>query len=168
MRQVLERIATGESPLYITGKAGTGKSSLLRHIQNQSNGRLAVVAPTGVAAVNARGVTVHSFFGFPAKLLSDHTFHRNESVSQLCECLDAVIIDEVSMVRADLLDAIESTLRNYRNPAKPFGGVQVIMFGDLGQLPPVVSDEGSKFHFADIYPSLFFLTHLRFDMPRQQ
>ena len=79
-----------------------------------------------------------------------------------------MIIDEVSMVRADLLDAIESTLRNYRNPAKPFGGVQVIMFGDLGQLPPVVSDEGSKFHFADIYPSLFFLTHLRFDMPRQQ
>ena len=162
MQQVLIQVASGNSPLFITGKAGTGKSSLLRHIKSQSNGRLAVVAPTGIAAMNARGATVHSLFRFPPRLLSQHNFRRNEIVAQVCDCIDTLVIDEVSMVRADLMDAIEATLRAYKDNSKPFGGTQIIMFGDLGQLPPVVADEGTKYHFTEVYESRFFFDALAF------
>ena len=140
--------------LFLTGKAGTGKTTFLHHIANTVNKRCVVVAPTGVAAVNASGVTIHSFFQLPLcpylpdvkELVTEYqmpdryTQLRKEKIN-IIRTLDLLIIDEISMVRADLLDAIDMTLRRYRRNSKPFGGVQLLMIGDVQQLPPVVTDE---------------------------
>lgn len=129
--------------IFLTGKAGTGKTTFLRHLSQHSPKRMAIVAPTGVAAINAGGVTIHSFFQLPfspfipgAKLRTDYTM-RKERI-RILRTLDLLVIDEISMVRADLLDAIDATLRHFRRNDFPFGGVQLVMIGDLQQLPPVV------------------------------
>jgi len=134
----LERFESGDD-LFITGRAGTGKSTLLSLIRRTTRRNVAVLAPTGVAALNVRGQTVHSFFGFPGKLLRPEDIRKKRNRS-LYTRLDTLIIDEVSMVRADLLDRVDDFLRlNRERPDERFGGVQVVLFGDLFQLPPVVA-----------------------------
>ena len=136
---------TGKS-MFLTGKAGTGKTTFLRKVMQESTKRMIIVAPTGVAAINAGGVTIHSFFQLPlspyvpdSKIKSKFDFGKEKR--KILRTIDMLIIDEISMVRSDLLDAIDSVLRRYRNRGKPFGGVQLLMIGDLQQLTPVVTNE---------------------------
>ncbi|NDW12774.1 helicase [Bacteroides sp. 214] len=145
-RQCIE--STG-SHLFLTGKAGTGKTTFLKRLKEETPKRMIVVAPTGIAAINAGGVTIHSFFQLPlAPYIPETTFTSNvaapfkfgkEKIS-IIRSMDLLVIDEVSMVRADLLDAIDAVLRRYRDRYKPFGGVQLLMIGDLQQLAPVVKE----------------------------
>lgn len=130
--------------IFLTGKAGTGKTTFLRMVTERSCKRMVVVAPTGVAAINAGGVTIHSFFQLPLSPFLPHTtiknkFNFSKNKINIIRTLDLLIIDEISMVRSDLLDAIDSVLRRYRHKDKPFGGVQLLMIGDLQQLTPVVT-----------------------------
>ena len=136
---------TGHS-IFLTGKAGTGKTTFLRTLKQKSSKRLVVVAPTGVAAINAGGVTIHSFFQLPfspfvpdAHIKSRFDFSKEKR--KIIRTLDLLVIDEISMVRCDVLDAIDSVLRRFRDHAKPFGGVQLLLIGDLQQLTPVVTHE---------------------------
>ena len=139
---------TGRS-IFLTGKAGTGKTTFLKTVVQHSRKRPIVVAPTGVAAINAGGVTIHSFFQLPfspyvpgAKVESKFDFGREKR--KIIASIDLLIIDEISMVRADLLDAIDSVLRRFRDRYQPFGGVQLLMIGDLAQLTPVVTPEDEQ------------------------
>lgn len=134
--------------LFLTGKAGTGKTTFLRRLREQSPKRMVVLAPTGIAAINAGGVTIHSFFQLsfapfvPDTTLNSAQIHYriNKEKRNIIRSMDLLVIDEISMVRADLLDAVDATLRRYRDREKPFGGVQLLMIGDLQQLAPVVKD----------------------------
>jgi hypothetical protein len=135
--------------VFLTGKAGTGKTTFLHKLKMNSLKRLVVVAPTGVAAINAKGVTIHSFFQMPFGPIFPDTdlnnaggFNRKFSKTKIniIKSMDLLVIDEISMVRADLLDGIDRTLRRFRNRSKVFGGVQVLMIGDLQQLSPVIKD----------------------------
>ena len=134
--------------LFLTGKAGTGKTTFLRRLREQSPKRMVVLAPTGIAAINAGGVTIHSFFQLSfAPFVPDTTlnpaqihYRINKEKRNIIRSMDLLVIDEISMVRADLLDAVDATLRRYRDREKPFGGVQLLMIGDLQQLAPVVKD----------------------------
>ncbi len=136
-------------PLFITGKAGTGKTTFLRKLREQTPKNMAVVAPTGVAAINAGGMTIHSFFQLPVRTLiptpqSYKQLFAEQRLTQrkrnLIYHLEMLVIDEISMVRADVLDAIDQVLRRYKyRKDQPFGGVQVVMIGDLFQLSPVVT-----------------------------
>ena len=139
---------TGRS-IFLTGKAGTGKTTFLKAVVEKSRKRSIVVAPTGVAAINAGGMTIHSFFQLPlspfvpeAQIKSKFDFGREKR--KIISSIDLLIIDEISMVRADLLDAIDSVLRRYRDRYQPFGGVQLLMIGDLAQLTPVVTPEDER------------------------
>ena len=139
---------TGRS-IFLTGKAGTGKTTFLKTVVEKSRKRSIVVAPTGVAAINAGGVTIHSFFQLPftpfvpgAKVESKFDFGREKR--KILASIDLLIIDEISMVRADLLDAIDSVLRRFRDHYLPFGGVQLLMIGDLAQLTPVVTPDDEQ------------------------
>lgn len=158
---------TGVS-VFLTGKAGTGKTTFLKEIVRQTSKRFAVVAPTGVAAINAGGVTIHSFFQLPLcpylpdvkELVTEYQMPermrslRKERV-KILRTLDLLIIDEISMVRADILDAIDDILKRYRRNDKPFGGVQLLMIGDIQQLPPVVRESERPF-MEQVYSSPFF------------
>jgi hypothetical protein len=149
--------------IFLTGKAGTGKTTFLRKLKRESPKRLIVTAPTGVAAINAGGVTLHSFFQLPFgpfvpgsnPTRQQYRFSR-EKVS-IIKSLDLLVIDEISMVRADLLDGVDSVLRRYRRSPRPFGGVQVLMIGDLFQLPPVVRDEDWRL-LQPFYASPYFFS----------
>lgn len=158
---------TGVS-VFLTGKAGTGKTTFLKEIVRKTSKRYAVVAPTGVAAINAGGVTIHSFFQLPLcpylpdvkELVTEYQMPerirspRKERV-KILRTLDLLIIDEISMVRADILDAIDDILKRYRHNDRPFGGVQLLMIGDIQQLPPVVRESERPF-MEQVYPSPFF------------
>ena len=140
--------STGRS-IFLTGKAGTGKTTFLKAIMEHSRKRPIVVAPTGVAAINAGGVTIHSFFQLPfspyvpgAKVESKFDFGKEKR--KIIASSDLLIIDEISMVRADLLDAIDAVLRRFREHGQPFGGMQLLMIGDLAQLTPVVTPEDER------------------------
>lgn len=132
--------------VFLTGKAGTGKTSFLRDLRQSSPKRMIVVAPTGVAAINAGGVTIHSFFQLPfgphlpgvLRTGGEKRMNFSKEKIAVIRSLDLLVIDEISMVRADLLDAMNDVLRRYRDRDKPFGGVQLLMIGDLQQLAPVV------------------------------
>ena len=139
---------TGRS-IFLTGKAGTGKTTFLKTVVERSKKQMVVVAPTGVAAINAGGVTIHSFFQLPlspyvpgAKVQQKYDFSKEKR--KIISSLDLLIIDEISMVRSDLLDAIDNVLRRYRDGRLPFGGVQLLMIGDLAQLTPVVTPEDEE------------------------
>ncbi len=142
----LQFINKTDRNLFITGKAGTGKTTFLHKIKNESLKRMIIVAPTGVAAINAKGVTIHSFFQMPFgpilpnQIANTSNAQRKFSKTKIdiIKSLDLVIIDEISMVRADLLDGIDQVMRRYKNRNKVFGGAQVLMIGDLQQLSPVV------------------------------
>ena len=137
---------TGQN-IFLTGKAGTGKTTFLKSLKEKSPKRMIVVAPTGVAAINAGGVTIHSFFqlsfapqiGIEREQTGQMRFTREKI--NIIRSLDLLVIDEISMVRADILDAIDRVLRRFKNRIKPFGGAQVLMIGDLQQLAPVVKNE---------------------------
>lgn len=157
---------TGTS-VFLTGKAGTGKTTFLRELKVRSPKRMIVVAPTGVAAMNAGGVTIHSFFQLPfgpylpgslenSREEGKHTVHKlGREKLNIIRSMDLLVIDEVSMVRADLLDAVSDVLRRYRDRGKPFGGVQLLLIGDLQQLAPVVKEEEWGI-LKDMYESPFF------------
>lgn len=142
--------------VFLTGRAGTGKSTLLQHFRSTTRKRLAVLAPTGVAAVNVRGQTIHAFFGFGPGITPDKARRRATEKRQLYHNLQTLVIDEISMVRADLLDCIDQFLRlNGPRAGEPFGGVQMLLIGDLYQLPPVVLPEEATL-FASHYASPYF------------
>lgn len=134
--------------VFLTGKAGTGKTTFLRKLREMSPKRMVVLAPTGVAAINAQGQTIHSFFQLPFGPIvpgmerSERRSHYSMSADKknLIRTLDLLVIDEISMVRCDLLDAVDQELRKYRDRYKPFGGVQLLLIGDLQQLAPVAKD----------------------------
>ena len=147
---------TGKS-VFITGRAGTGKSTLLTYFRKTTKKKVAVLAPTGVAALNVKGQTIHSFFKFkpgitPARIKKP----RASGDNNIYHKLDIIVIDEISMVRADLLDCVDRLLRlNGPDPEKPFGGVQMAFIGDLYQLPPVVVS-GEKEAFSSLYDTPYF------------
>lgn len=144
--------------IFLTGRAGTGKSTLLQYFRTSTGKNTAVLAPTGVAAVNIKGQTIHSFFNFRPDITPDTVgnIRLRRGQKEVYRHLDTVIIDEVSMVRADMLDCIDAFLRRHgRDSAKPFGGVQMILIGDLYQLPPVVMREERDI-FINVYPSPYF------------
>ena len=159
--------ATGRS-VFLTGKAGTGKTTFLRYVTRTTSKRFVVLAPTGVAAINAGGSTIHSFFQLPLcpylpdvkELVTEYQMpERHRSLRKdrikIIRTLDLLIIDEISMVRADLLDAVDMTLRRYRRNDKPFGGVQLLMIGDAQQLSPVVRDNERQY-ISQVYQSPYF------------
>lgn len=135
--------------VFLTGKAGTGKTTFLRNFCAKTNKRTVVLAPTGIAAINAQGSTLHSFFQLPfgpyipgtTQRSNEKGYKFSEKKRRLIRSLDLVIIDEISMVRADLLDSVDAALRRFRDRTKPFGGVQLLLIGDLQQLAPVVKPE---------------------------
>lgn len=158
--QVTQRLSEEVGFAFVTGKAGTGKSTLLRHLAGRLGG-VAVVAPTGIAALNVGGQTIHSLFRLPLGPLersrdSVHVFNRGHPKRRLLEQLQVLIIDEVSMVRADVLDAIDLSMRLNTNIDQPFGGKKIVAFGDLWQLEPVVQDGADRSMVVDRFKSAFF------------
>lgn len=144
--------------LFITGKAGTGKTSFLLKLKEDNPKNMVVLAPTGVAAINAGGVTVHSFFKFDFSFYIPGVTHYKKDLKEenrdLIKSLELIVIDEVSMLRADLLDKIDDALRHYRRDNRPFGGVQMVLIGDVLQLPPIDSKELEP--LKDHYKGLYF------------
>lgn len=159
MQSAITAVSNGKS-IFITGRAGTGKSTLLTYLQEEIlRDNYVVVAPTGVAAINVGGSTIHKFFGF----LPDITFQHIESAEyhprnqKIMKNLKTLIIDEISMVRADLLDCVEKALRKFGpKPNKPFGGVQVIFVGDLFQLTPISAETEKEFLYSHYETPFFF------------
>ena len=162
--------------VFLTGKAGTGKTTFLKYIKQHSHKQTAVVAPTGVAAINAGGATIHSFFQLPFTpfIPENKGFGKDDSLNdkhslmgrvrlnterrKVMQQLELLIIDEISMVRCDVLDAIDTVLKSVRHRNyEPFGGVQVLLIGDMYQLPPVVPDNEWQI-LSQHYRSPYFLT----------
>ncbi len=139
-------VDTTNTLIFLTGKAGTGKTTFLREVRQSSKKKLAIVAPTGVAAINAGGMTIHSLFQLPFGPLLPNTaerpeLHYNAEKRALLQSLELLIIDEISMVRPDVLDQVDLILRNVRGNQHPFGGVQLLLIGDLAQLAPIIREE---------------------------
>ena len=155
--------------VFLTGKAGTGKTTFLHKLKMHSPKRMIVVAPTGVAAINAGGVTIHSFFqlSFGPQIPNSNSGENGQNAAtakrfsrekiNIIRSLDLLVIDEISMVRADLLDGIDEVLRRFRNRDKPFGGVQLLMIGDLQQLSPVVKDDEWEL-LKPYYETIYFFS----------
>lgn len=153
--------------VFLTGKAGTGKTTFLRRLYAETHKRAVVLAPTGIAAINAGGSTLHSFFQLPfgpyipgsAPRQGDRSYRFSDRKRRLISSLDLVIIDEISMVRADLLDSIDAVLRRYRDRTRPFGGVQLLLIGDLQQLAPVAKNEEWEM-LRQYYPTQYFFSSI--------
>ncbi len=144
--------------MFVTGRAGTGKSTILNHLAWHTAKIIAVCAPTGVAALNVGGQTIHSLLRLPTGVIADHELDQPAELKKMLSAIDTLVIDEISMVSADLMDAIDRSLRLARGRTHdPFGGVQIIMFGDPYQLPPVPPrDPHERAYYADTYRSLWF------------
>lgn len=164
-------IETTNTNLFLTGKAGTGKTTFLRRLKEESSKRIVVVAPTGIAAINAEGVTIHSFFQLsfapfiPNYNLKEQQFRFSKQKINVIRSIDTLVIDEISMVRADLLDAVDSVLRRFRKNNLPFGGVQMVMIGDLGQLAPVAKDDEWQM-LSRYYATPYFFSSLALQRTR--
>ncbi len=152
--------------LFLTGKAGTGKTTFLKKLREHTDKRTIVLAPTGIAAINAGGVTIHSFFQLPlspyvpgAKFdrAENRYFRFSKLKRDIIRTLDLLVIDEISMVRADLLDAVDAVMRRYRDHSRPFGGVQLLMIGDLQQLAPVIKDDEWTL-LGNVYDTPYFFS----------
>ncbi len=159
-RRALDLMASGWGSLFVTGKAGTGKSTLLEHFRETAKDSPVILAPTGVAALNVHGQTVHRFFGFGIEVTPDRVRNsgRKPRDPDLYKRLSTVIIDEVSMLRADLLDCVDIFLRRYGPRGKvPFGGVRMVFVGDLYQLPPVVTKDEREI-FSSVYETPYFFS----------
>ena len=154
----LDYLRDGMGHLFVTGRAGTGKSTLLRGLRDVIDGDIAVLAPTGLAAVNVGGQTIHSFFGLPPRLIRPEDIKRSRN-GGVMRRLKFLVIDEVSMVRSDMMWAIDQSLRINRGRSRePFGGLRLVMFGDLHQLPPVVQEAEEAAHLHETYGSPFFFS----------
>ena len=154
----LDFIQDDDGHLFVTGRAGTGKSTLLRAIRDMLPQEMVILAPTGLAAVNIGGQTIHSFFGLPPRLIQPEDIKRSRN-GRIMRRLEFIIIDEVSMVRSDLMWAIDQSLRLNRGRARePFGGCRLILFGDLHQLPPVVQEAEVAEHLESTYGGPFFFS----------
>jgi ATP-dependent DNA helicase PIF1 len=164
VKELFSRIEGSNDSFFITGKAGTGKSTFIHFFNQKSNKQIALVAFTGIAAMNIGGVTIHSFFKFPTRSLLPEDdgiaiFPKESQRRKVIEDIETIVIDEVSMLRADLLQSIDFSLRNNGgDPDKLFGGKQLIFVGDIFQLPPVTndSDDVEKFLFSELYKSAYF------------
>ena len=164
IKNLFDRIESSNDSFFITGKAGTGKSTFISFFTQRSKKKIMLAAFTGIAAMNIGGVTLHSFFKFPIRALLPgdediKIFGPDEQRRKIIEEIDVIVIDEVSMLRADLMQAIDYSLRNNGgNPAKSFGGKQIILVGDIFQLPPVTdsADEVEQFLFSELYNSPYF------------
>ncbi|NCP62711.1 MAG: AAA family ATPase [Alphaproteobacteria bacterium] len=160
-KQALRLMDGSSQNIFITGKAGTGKSTLLQYFRDHTQKSIVVLAPTGVAAVNVKGQTIHSFFRFKPDVTVGSIKKQKaqpDGKKNIYQKLDTLIIDEISMVRADLMDCMDRFLRlNGRDPSKPFGGLQLIFFGDLYQLAPVVSTQAREI-FQTRYSSPYFFS----------
>ncbi len=156
-QDILKHLETTNDSFLITGKAGTGKSTLLSIFRRTSRKRIAVVAPTGIAALNVKGQTIHSFFKLPPRMLMPKDIHKAKN-RKIYKNLETLVIDEISMVRADLLDNIDRFLRLNRDNPEPFGGVQLLLFGDMFQLPPVVASAFERHIFQSQYETPYFFS----------
>lgn len=154
-QKALEVMEKTSRNIFITGKAGTGKSTLLDYFRNHTKKKIVVLAPTGVSAINVRGQTIHSFFKFKPNVTLNSIRKIKGNNKNIYKELDAIVIDEASMVRSDLLDCIDKFLRLNAGKKKPFGGIQMIFIGDLYQLPPVVTGKEKDF-FNTYYRSPYF------------
>jgi ATP-dependent DNA helicase PIF1 len=155
--EVLNQLEYSTDHLFITGRAGTGKSTLLQVFRSTTKKRTIVLAPTGVAALNVRGQTIHSFFGFPPRLINKSEIEKRKN-NRIYKNIDMIIIDEISMVRADMIDNIDTFLQINRENSNPFGGVQMVFFGDLFQLPPVVATPFERQYFSTTYETPYFFS----------
>ncbi len=154
---VFDAIETTRDHIFVTGRAGTGKSTLLNHLSWHTSKQVVICAPTGVAALNVGGQTIHSLFRLPIGVIADHEIEQSRELRKLLGTLDTIVIDEVSMVNADLLDAVDRSLRQARGrPHEAFGGAQVVLFGDPYQLAPVPGDADERAYFDDQYRSMWF------------
>src|SRR5690606_26358485 len=143
--------------VFITGRAGTGKSTLLQHFAWNTKKQIAICAPTGVAALNVEGQTIHSLFRLPIGLIADGEIEQTDATRRILNAIETLVIDEVSMVNADLMDAMDRSLRQARGRrGQPFGGVQVVMFGDPYQLAPVPPRGDELRYIQDHYRSFWF------------
>ncbi len=164
-RRALEIVEFTGINLFLTGNAGSGKTTFLKHLRERSLKRMVVLAPTGIAAINANGSTIHSFFQIaprpfvPGSKNGIEEFKLSKEKLKIIRSLDLVVIDEISMVRADLLDQIDEVLRRVRHSRAPFGGVQLLLIGDLQQLPPVVKNEEQEL-LSQYYTSPYFFSSL--------
>lgn len=155
-QDILEQLEKSNDHFFITGRAGTGKSTLLQVFRKSTGKKVVVLSPTGISALNIQGQTIHSFFQFAPILLSAKDVHINKRISRIIKAVEVIIIDEISMVRADVLDAVDLSLKLHRKNGLPFGGVQMIFFGDLFQLPPVLSSAEEHHYFRTFYPGPYF------------
>ncbi len=154
---VFAAIETTREHIFVTGRAGTGKSTLLEYLSWNTSKQLVICAPTGVAALNVGGQTIHSLFRLPIGVIADHEIEQATELRKLLNAIDTLVVDEVSMVNADLLDAMDRSLRQARQkPHEAFGGVQVVLFGDPYQLAPVPGDPEERAYFSDRYTSMWF------------
>jgi ATP-dependent DNA helicase PIF1 len=154
---VYDRIETTREHIFVTGRAGTGKSTLLEHLSWNTSKSIAICAPTGVAALNVGGQTIHSLFRLPIGVIADTELQQGPELRKLLGALETLVVDEVSMVSADLLDAMDRALRQARNRKdEAFGGVQLVLFGDPWQLAPVPGDDDERAYYADRYRSMWF------------
>lgn len=157
MQKVVDIVEKGDANIFVTGKAGSGKTAFLKYLIENTKKNCIVTAPTGVAAINAGGVTLHSLFCIPFGPITPYdrlNFKFNKWKKELIRQLDVLIIDEISMVRPDVLDTVDRTLRMICEDSEPFAGKQVVMFGDLFQLPPVVKSDERKLlsaYYDDFY-----------------
>ncbi len=155
-QKVYDILENSNDNAYITGKAGTGKSLLLEYFVSHTRKTVAVVAPTGIAALNVGGMTIHSFFKFAPDVVDPKKINVDYKTREILRNIDAIVIDEVSMIRVDLMEGISAKLQIARRDDRPFGGCQMIMFGDLYQLPPVVTDGQLHRYFNHTYGGIYF------------
>lgn len=154
---VIDAVAGDDtSPLLVTGRAGTGKSTVLHRLVAVEQRKVAVVAPTGVAALNVGGQTIHSFLRLPVGLIGNSRLYQDRELRRLLMALDVLVIDEISMVSADVMDGIDRALREARGRPDPFGGVRLVLFGDPFQLAPVPGGAEERTWYAEMYRSLWF------------
>ena len=170
-KKALDLLEFGVQNVFVTGKAGTGKSTLLNYFRETTKKKIVVLAPTGVAALNVLGQTIHSFFGFKPDITFDKIKKKRygkNSKKNIYKNIDTIVIDEISMVRADLLDYVDRFMRlNGKTPDLSFGGVQMVFIGDLYQLPPIVTSSEQEM-FKALYPSpYFFEAHVFKHFPMQ-
>lgn len=156
-KYALDLLEKTNRSLFLTGKAGTGKSTFLQLFRRTTKKKTVVLAPTGIAALNVQGQTIHSFFGFPPRVILPKDIKKS-SFKKWFKNIEVMVIDEISMVRADLLDAIDRSLQINRENPLPFGGVQVVLIGDLFQLPPVVASDEERMMLEARYDSPYFFS----------
>ena len=152
--EIITLFENSNKNIFITGKAGTGKSSLINHIKKKTDKNLIVLAPTAIAALNINAKTIHSFFNFPFHVITPDVIKKHYN-KKLIKQIDTILIDEVSMLRPDIIDAIDLTLQITRENKDPFGGIQIILVGDLYQLPPVVTNNEVD-AMNTLYPDGYF------------